>query len=190
LRFLAEIPAWLPTTLLWIVVGCLFALLFLASLLWSLLGRLGEMAGELEHLRALDDVARDVKRLGTEREDLDLRRIEHVLVDVRDATRRLEGALFSAAERAGRGALEGGTELVPRAMAETLSERVTTRLLALGYDTIQIVTRPEKLSEMAARDGEVLIEARRAGVLHKGRVLVRAGRLTDVEVHPAYSIFP
>jgi len=27
-------------------------------------------------------------------------------------------------------------------------------------------------------------------VLHKGRVLMRGGRMSDVELHPAYSIFP
>ena len=48
----------------------------------------------------------------------------------------------------------------------------------------------EKLLELVARDGEILIEANKSGVLHKGRVLVRSGRIANVELHPAYSIFP
>jgi hypothetical protein len=35
-----------------------------------------------------------------------------------------------------------------------------------------------------------LVEARRGGVQCKGRVLVRDGVVVDVEVKPAYSMFP
>ena len=39
-------------------------------------------------------------------------------------------------------------------------------------------------------DPLAVVEARREGVLQKGRVVVRAGALTEVEMKPAYSIFP
>ena len=96
------------------------------------------------------------------------------------------------AEEFVRAELEGPREadlaIVPS--GETVAERVTNRLLALGFEQIQIVTRSEKLAELQRNDGEVLVEAKREGVLHKGRVDLRAGRLADVEMNPAYSIFP
>jgi len=117
--------------------------------------------------------------------------VEHLLIDLRDAQQRLEDALLRsleavrgpalAGEGAGPGSASGG---------EGLGERVVNRLLALGYERAQIVTPSEKLLELAADDGEVLVEARQGGVLHKGRIVVRGGRLTDVDVHPSYSIFP
>ena len=48
---------------------------------------------------------------------------------------------------------------------------------------------PETVT-VADLDRSVLVEAQRQGVLHKGRVAVRDGRLSDVELSPAYSIFP
>jgi hypothetical protein len=72
----------------------------------------------------------------------------------------------------------------------TPGERVVNRLLALGYERVQIATDRELLAQAFRSEGEVLVEAYRQGVLHKGRVVVRGGRITDVDVLPAYSIFP
>ena len=124
-----------------------------------------------------------------------VRRIEHVLLDLRDTQKRLEDGIMRTIEsgRAQATDTAGTSALVPAASAHSpisIGERVTNRLLAMGYERVQIITRAEKLVELASKDGEVMIEARRDGVLHKGRVLMRGGRMSDVELHPAYSIFP
>ena len=181
--------AWLPEASLWLGVAALIAAAVSAVGVWTLVVRLRDLRAEGERLGALEEIRGLVGRLVAERDDLDLRRLEHVLIDIRDAQKRLEDVLLRVVE--GERAAPGvpGTALA-RIDHESLGERVANRLHSLGYERVQIVTRAEKLTELAANDGEVLVEARRAGVLHKGRVVVRSGRLADVEIHPAYSIFP
>lgn len=181
---------WLPEASFWLALATLLVAGVVAAGVWTLVLRLTDLRRESERLRSLADIQAALERLVADRDDLDLRRIEHVLIDVRDGSRRLEDALLrfvEVARGAGNGAV--GSELVP-ARPDVLAERVTNRLLALGYERVQIVTRAEKLLELGAKDGEVLVEARRSGVLHKGRVLVRGGQLSEVEMNPAYSIFP
>jgi hypothetical protein len=164
-----------------------------AAAAWTLVARHRELAARARALEHLEGLARDVSALAADRGDLDLRRIEHVLIELRDAQKRLEDVLLRHAEATRAAVLAGdpSTALVPAASGgEMVGERAINRLLAMGYERIQIVTRAEKLAELAARDGEVLVEARKEGVLHKGRVLVRSGRIANVELHPAYSIFP
>ena len=183
----AEIPAWWPEALLWLLLGLFVTIGVLTGAVWVLVSRLGALQRAAGRLENLDDIERHLRRLVTERDDLDLRRIERVLVDQRDAQKRVEDALLSTLEK---GRVESSSgDLIP-AVPVGLGERVTNRLLALGYERVQLVTRSEKLSELAQQDGEVLVEARRAGVLHKGRVVIRAGRIADVEITPSYSIFP
>jgi hypothetical protein len=100
---------------------------------------------------------------------------------------RLEAAVESLGESLAR---EREVALVAAPPAPALFERVTDRLHALGYERVQIVTDSEHLDEIAAGDGDVLVEAARQGVLHKGRVRVRSGLVAGVDVHPTYSIFP
>ncbi len=185
-----QASAWLPQASFWLGVAAVLIGLVVAAGVWTLVSRLTEVRRETERLRGLADVLAALEKLVADRDDLDLRRIEHVLIDVRDGSRRLEEALLRFVESAHNGRTSPGSELVPYARPEGLGERVTNRLLALGYERVQIVTRMEKLRELGASDGEVLVEARRNGVLHKGRVLVRGGQLSDVEMNPAYSIFP
>jgi hypothetical protein len=45
----------------------------------------------------------------------------------------------------------------------------------------------ESLSELS---GRVLFEARRRGVIHKGHVLLAAGRVQSESVQSAYAAFP
>jgi hypothetical protein len=52
------------------------------------------------------------------------------------------------------------------------------------------VTRADELAAIASADGDVLVEARREGLLHKGRVRIQAGQIAAVELQPATGIFP
>ena len=185
------LPAWLPEATFWLALGAVLVALAATVGVWTLVARAREIQREGERLAVLEQIQHKLSELVAAREDLDLRRVEHLLIDLRDAQGRLEDALLRSLEAVrGRGASGAGEALVSIGGAEGLGERVVNRLLALGYERVQIVTRPEKLVELAARDGEVLVEARRGGVLHKGRVVIRGGRLADVEIHPSYSIFP
>ena len=124
-------------------------------------------------------------RSAAERDDLDLRRIEHALLEIRDGQRRLEDRLMRGVESGGAPLASGAGDGTPA----SLVERVTTRLLAQGFERVQVVTPRDELPEGDA-DGAVLVEAHRDGVLYKGRVEVRAGALHDVDMKPAYSAFP
>jgi len=162
-----------------------------AGAAWSLVARVRELGARAAPLDHLETLARDVRKLTEERGDLDLRRIEHVLIELRDSQKRLEDALLRHAEATREALVRGdGTAALAAPAGDGLGERAVNRLLAMGYERIQLVTRHEKLLELVARDGEILVEAQKAGVLHKGRVLVRSGRIANVELHPAYSIFP
>jgi len=184
-------PAWMGEGLFWIALAGLVVLVALLAAVWTVLTRLREVEREARRLGALEGVEAQLGRLVSEREDLDLRRIEHVLIDLRDAQRRLEDALIGTVEALRRSDGRPSDELVPAPpFADTLGERIVNRMLALGYERVQIVTHSDKLAELASKDGEVLVEARRDGVLHKGRMIVRTGRLADLEIHPTYSIFP
>lgn len=180
-------PDWLPEALFALVATLVVLALAGTALLWLVVVRLRVLEARAGALDRLQDVQASLARLVQERDDLDLRRIEHLLVDLRETQERLEDALLRAVESAS--ARAESRAVVPHA-PENLGERVVNRLLALGYERVQVVTRPEKLTELAAGGGEVLVEARRQGVLHKGRVVIRGGRISDVELNPAYSIFP
>ncbi len=187
-----EIPAWLVAAVPWFA-GVLVLLGFATALAaWMLvahargLERLGRRLDALEELKTL------LKKLVAERDDIDLRRLEHVVVDIRDAQKRTEDVLLRALEKATHeaesqrnGAAANAAEAGP-----SLGERAVNRLLALGYERVQIVSPVDDLGRLGEDDGEVLLEAHRHGVLHKGRVLVRRGVLADVELSPSYSIFP
>jgi hypothetical protein len=183
----AALEAWLLASLPWL--GAALLLVAAAGLVgvWLLLRRVGELARLGTRLDALGEIHGLLARHVGQRGDLDLRRIEHALLEMRDGQRRLEGLLLRTVEgaRAGQaGATSGGG----------LAERIVDRLLVLGYERVQLVSPP---AELAAADGgggggelEVLVEAHRNGVLCKGRARLRAGTLVDVEMKPAYSTFP
>jgi len=183
----AAAPGWMPEASFALVVALAVLVLLAVVAAWLILFRVRALESRTAALDRVEDIQAELGRLVKEREDLDLRRIEHLLVDLRETQERLEDALLRAVESAH--AASATDALVARA-PEDLGERVVNRLLALGYERVQIVTRAEKLAELATSGGEVLVEARRQGVLHKGRVVVRGGRIAAVEIHPAYSIFP
>jgi hypothetical protein len=178
-------PGWALEATPWLLAALLIAAAIGAAGVWVLLGRVRELERVVPRLDALEELRAAVARMVSDREDLDLRRLEHVLIEMRDGQRRLEDALLRAVQRERVAPLGGGA---PGEIE--LSERVIQRLLALGYEEIRLVTRADELSEIAAQDGEVLVEARRHGAICKGRVLLRGGALVDVDLQPAWSTFP
>jgi hypothetical protein len=173
--------SWIGPALVWI--GVLIALLVgcCAWQIWLQRQRLCELSERLALLDKLEGVERAVSALAAARGDLDLRRLEHVLVDLRDGQRRFEDALLRAIEHP---RASGG------AQAPGLSDAIVNRLLSLGYERVQLAAPAEQLARLETGDGDVLVEARRSGVAHKGRVLVRAGRIHAVEIQPPFAAFP
>ena len=72
----------------------------------------------------------------------------------------------------------------------SLSERVMSRLLAMGFERIEVLTSHEDLDAIGEGDGDVLVEARKGGAMHKGRAIVKAGSISDVRLRSAYESFP
>ena len=181
---------WTSSVLPWLVVLALLLLAASALASWMLLLQVRGLERFGKRLDALDELKVMLRKLAEERDDIDLRRLEHVVVDIRDGQRRTEDALLRAVEAAAASAAAEGGPRNGAAVKEsgpTLGERVVNRLLAHGYERVQIVGPP---ADPEAPHTEVLVEAHRQGVLYKGRVLVREGVLSDVELAPAFSIFP
>lgn len=184
-RAAEELAAWIVAGLPWLGAALLLAVCAGVVGVWQLVRRTHDLERAARRLDALDEIKSGLQRLNADREDLDLRRIEHALLEIRDGQRRLEDRLMSLIEsRATPGAV-ASRDQTPAGLVE----RVTTRLLAQGFERVQIVTPREELPAGEA-DGSVLVEAHRDGVLYKGRVEVRAGALLDVDLKPAYSAFP
>jgi hypothetical protein len=155
---------------------------------WQILGRLKAAEKHLERLQDLAPLLQRVEQLSTSQPELDLRRLEHVLLDLRDAQKRTEERMLALIE----GTRERSSSLpVPAAAsAALLAERIVTRLFALGYERVQLVTPAPELEALLAGEGTVTIEARRDGVSCKGRVKIKAGSIGDVQMQSAYSAFP
>jgi len=185
------VPAWLAAAAPWLLIVLALCALGALAGVWVAVARLRAIEALGRRLDALEEIRHALARLVADRGDLDLRRVEHVLLELRDGQKRLEDALLARlqAPRA-----MGGPEAAPASSPSSLSERVTNRLLALGYERVRLVTRLDELERLGAAaaegSGEIVVEARRDGVLCKGRVLLRGGALTDVEIQPAYKLFP
>jgi hypothetical protein len=123
-----------------------------------------------------------------EARELDLRRVEHALLDLRDLARRVEDRVIVADEARHKEQLSPST--LQTQDAGSLADRIVTRLLALGYDRITFVTPPTELALGTQGDLDVVVEARRDGAACKGRVLVRHGRIHDIQIQSAYAAFP
>ena len=181
------VPAWWPEAMLWLGLALLLLVGAGLGLLWLLRARLERLAGTLSPLAGLGELERTVRAALSERDGADLRRIEHLLIELRDGARRLEEELLRLAEARGGG--EAGTALVPVVPA-SVAERIQNRLYALGYERVELVTPGAEIEALAQGEGEVRVEARREGALCKGRVRLRAGRIEAVQLAPAYPIFP
>ena len=182
----------------WLLAGLLVVACAGLGLLWLALGRVREIERRAASLDSLDAVRRAVEKLTEDQGRLDLRRIEHGLIDLRDAHKRLEDRLVQVIETAAHmrpsGALGGEPgERAQQSPGVALAERILGRLIAQGYEHVQLVTPQEELAQIASStpgDGEVRVEARRSGAPHKGRVIVRSGVITDVHLQSVYAIFP
>jgi len=182
----AELAGWIVASMPWLGAALLLAVCAGVVGIWQLVRRTHDLERAASRLDAVDDIKVAVQRLASERSDLDLRRIEHALLEIRDGQRRLEDRLLQVLEAAGSGSAAGG----PTTTAAGLSDRVTNRLLVQGYERVQVVTPLAELPAGEGAEGDVLVEAHRNGVLYKGRVQVRGGVLLEVELKPAYSAFP
>ena len=181
----------MPSILSWLGVAACVILIGTVLAAWVCAMHLKAIEKKLSELDRLSELKSAIQPLVERGGDLDLRRLEHVLIDIRDGQRRVEERLLAVIESShARAIYTSALEASPAGGASTLADRVVTRLLALGYERVQLVTPSEELAALAERDGEILVEARRDGAACKGRVSVRGGRLTDVQIQAAYSAFP
>ena len=182
---------WIAASEPWLLLVVALCAIGVVVGLWSILARLREFESLARRLEGLEEIRHSVARLAADRGDLDLRRLEHVLLELRDGQKRLEDALLARLQSPR--SLEQ-PDRAPGGAPPGLAERVINRLLALGYERVRLVTPAAELEQLAAGEaggsGELVVEARRDGVLCKGRVLLRRGALTDVEIQPAYKLFP
>jgi len=180
-----------PDILTWILLALLAAVVAGLLLLVRLEKRLAALASASRPAEDLARLTTAVEAIAKAHGELDLRRVEHVLIDLRDGQKRVEDRLLATLEtRAEPRSQSSALERSGAALASALPERIVTRLLALGYERIQFVTPLAEIQALSAADGEVLVEARRDGAACKGRVVVRAGSVADLKFQSAYSIFP
>lgn len=160
-----------------------------------LIGRARTLEDRLERLDSLDEIPQGLRALIESTKELDLRRLEHLLLDLRNEHKRLREQLMQVVESPRAGAVEAasnatsGTER-PAPVSAPLSERVVNRLLALGFERIHLITTTQELEELSAGDGDVLIEARRDGAICKGRVKINGGTISEVDVRSSHDMFP
>ncbi|MDZ4774463.1 MAG: hypothetical protein SGI72_15150 [Planctomycetota bacterium] len=158
---------------------------------WLLVARAKHIEDRLERLERLDELAAEVKKLTRPDQDLDVRRVEHVLIDIRDAHKRVEERLLSMLESQSRESLaENAGRSLTLDAANGLQDRIVTRLLALGYERIVLVTEPADMARIANEGGAIVVEARRDGAACKGRAIIEGGRIQDIQIQSAYSTFP
>ena len=172
----------------------LILLTAITGLLWVLVTRQRTVEDRLVRLDRLDEIRTLISRLAESGADLDLRRLEHVLIDIRDGQKRLEERLLHLAETASvsREEIVSISREPDRGPGPGLSERIINRLLAMGYERIQILTSSDEIAAFLAEEGtgDVLVQARRAGATCKGRVVVRGGTIAGVELKSSHAMFP
>ncbi len=180
-----------PTTIArlipWIAGASLGALIVIIWQLWRMNSALAEQAEQLDALQSLEEMAESLEAMVERSDELGRRRLEHVLIDIRDGQKRFEERWLAQVEKQG-----GGSGSMPGIDpgATSLSERITNRLLAMGFERIDVLSPVEEVEALADGDGEVRVEARRGGVAHKGQVLLREGSIADVRLRDGYDAFP
>lgn len=184
-------PEWLEATLPWLLFAILLALIVIATSAVILLRKVDEVGSRLDRIDQLEDIRSGVQRVADEHGNLDLRRVEHALLDIRDGQKRMEDRLIQAVE-AIHARTDTPVESDPEQSARVLADRVYGRLIALGYEQVHLLTPIADLEALASGDdeGEVLVEARRSGAQCKGRVVIKGGVILDVELRSVYSAFP
>lgn len=151
-----------------------------------------ELRRSLEPLARLEAIERRLTALADGDGTPELRRVEHVLVDIRDGQKRFEERIVRLTESLGQ-ARDGGAQPLrggAAAVGTGLAERVVTRLLAMGFERIEVLNTAEEQDRVLAEGGEMLVEARRGGAHHKGRVSIENGAIVDVQLRSAYQAFP
>src|SRR5690349_6140701 len=94
------------SSLLLVIAAALLGACALAAwCAWQILARVKTFERHLERLQDLAVLRERVERLAGAQPELDLRRLEHVLLDLRDATKRSEERMLALIEstRAGAG---------------------------------------------------------------------------------------
>jgi hypothetical protein len=174
----------------------LILLALIAGLLWALVSRQRMLEERLARLDRLEEIRAAVQRIAGSGEALDLRRLEHVLIDMRDGQKRLEERLVGLAEVSRKEASRDPEVAAPRAperpTAAGLIERLHGRLMAMGYERIELLTTSEEIAGIleAGGEGEVRVEARRDGATRKGRVRLSGGVISAVELQGSHAMFP
>ncbi len=180
----------------------LFALCAIATAaavaVWILVVRMKRLEAQLARRGSVEDLSAALTKAFEGRDALDLRRVEHVLLDIRDGQKRVEDRLIAVVESRERAALagdDGSRALVPAlgsgpSAGRALADRIVTRLIALGYERVQLVTPSSELAALESEGGDVVVEARRDGSPCKGKVRVANGIIADVQIQSAYSTFP
>jgi hypothetical protein len=171
----------------------------LALLLWRMIAivqRLDERVARLEdEAHRLGRAAVSRGTAGPAQAGHDLARVEGLLEDLRDVQRRLDDRLSALAERASAptpvaaasaAGVAGGAASSAVSESAQLVERALNRLLALGYEQVEVVTPRDAVDP----DGAVIVEARRSGAIYKGAVRLSGGVVTDVELRPSHGLFP
>lgn len=186
---------WVEASQPWLLVGILLAVCVVALCAVLLLRRVEDLDRHAARIDELTEIHAAVQRLAEDQQNLDLRRVEHALLDIRDGQKRMEDRLLQTIEAAKAARAEPVEVIVPaepspEVSARLFADRVFGRLIALGYEQVHIITPIEELSDLNEKDGEVLVEARRSGAPCKGRVLIRSGVITDVDLRSVYSTFP
>lgn len=175
------------------LAGVLLACLGLVALFTLLTARqLAKLRRELDPVRQLGTIEQHLAKLVGGEGSPELRRVEHVLVDIRDGQKRFEERIVGLTETQGRAASAGETPPMAAGFTHSagLAERVVTRLLAMGFERIEVLSSVEEQATLLEEGGSLVVEARRGGSLHKGRVQVENGGIVDVELRSAFSTFP
>ncbi len=63
-------------------------------------------------------------------------------------------------------------------------------LEGLGYSDVRVVTLPEDLTPELLNGGAMIVEARREGATHKGKVLFEGGAPADAQLKGGHGMFP
>jgi DNA integrity scanning protein DisA with diadenylate cyclase activity len=174
-----------------IAIGALGLLGLLGVLLIAKrVGRVEQALGRLDRLEEID------RRLGDLSAEFDRKELNSLLqakmTEVTEANRRLVHSVdelrqdlqeIKDADR------QVGLQPVSVVGDEPPAMDVVVRdhLEADGYTDIQVLS---DLTHLNGNSGRLVFEARRAGVMHKGHVNLKDGRVTDENVRAAYSAFP
>lgn len=159
--------------------------------------RLGRVQQDLARLDELAALSQKVASLAGQLERKEVSaQLETKLTEVAESEQRMVAALGQLSREvtelrrsADRRAAERRAAELPPSVdpAPDLATLVTDHLAEGGFDEVRLVSDPALLK---GHSGRVVFEAQRRGVMHKGHVRIRDGRVVDESVRAAYSTFP